>query len=66
MTKTKNKKKGPRCAVANNEISTGHKMSIECTTMRKAVVDRGRNRSSKSTTTPCTRYPVSNQYSQRE
>src|ERR1019366_6979143 len=66
ITNTKNRKNGPRCAVANIEISTGHTMSAECTTRRKACVDCGRKRTSNITTTACTRYTVSSQYNQRE
>src|ERR1019366_7270376 len=66
ITNTKNRKNGPRCAVANIEISTGHTMSAACTTRRKALVDCGRKRNSNITTTACTKYTVSSQYSQRE
>ena len=41
-------------------------MSAACTTRRNALVDCGRKRTSNITTTACTKYTVSSQYSQRE
>ena len=52
--------------MAKSEISTGHTMSAACTTRRKALVECGRKRTSNMTTTECTKYTVSSQYSQCE